>query len=192
MTTTDTDFDPTQFDSAAQPDIDGLRGKYGFVPNIAGVLGHSPEALRGYLDLSNHFDRCGLSFAERQVVLIAASVANGCEYCVAAHSAGAKMDATLHETVTALRTGESLADPRLEALRRLTAEMVQRRGWPRDETLARFHRAGFQKSQLLDVVLGVALKTLTNYTNHLAAPVLDPQFAGEKWLVEAKSEGDEC
>ncbi len=82
------------------------------------------------------------------------------------------------DIVKALREGQELEDPRLEALRRLTAEMVDRRGWPATETTERFAAAGFTQQQLLEVILGVGMKTLSNYTNHVVGPPVDAQFGG--------------
>lgn len=185
-------FDPAKYDEAAQPDLDSVQEEYGFVPNLAGILGHAPEVLRGYLGLAQSFEKCSLGFPERQVVLIAASVANSCEYCVAAHSTGAKAETSLGPLVEQVRSGRPLSDTRLEALRLLTTDIVERRGWPQDDTVSRFLAAGFERQQLLEVVLGVALKTLTNYVNHLAAPEVDPQFSAEAWSAAEKQGELDC
>ena len=85
------------------------------------------------------------------------------------------------EVVRALLDGVSIADARLEALRALTAEIVERRGWPTETSIAAFFAAGYANEQLLEVVLGVGMKTLSNYTNHIAHTPLDKQFASAAW-----------
>lgn len=166
---------------AAQQDIDEVQEHYGFVPNIAAMMANAPAVIAGYRRFAGAFDETSLSPVERHVVLLAASVANECEYCVAAHSAAAVMSDSAGDIVDAIRHDQAIEDERLEALRALTAELVTERGWPSEATIQRFFDAGFQAPQVLEVVMGVALKTLTNYTNHIAATPLDNQFASFEW-----------
>lgn len=116
-----------------------------------------------------------------QVVLLTTSFTNRCSYCMAAHCAIAAMQGVEPETVAALRDGRALSAPRLEALRSFTAQVVEARGWVDDEALAGFLAAGYSRSQSLEVVLGVAMKTLSNYANHLAETPLDDVFRGQAW-----------
>ncbi|HBS29999.1 MAG TPA: carboxymuconolactone decarboxylase [Phycisphaerales bacterium] len=157
--------------------------KFGFVPNLLGMFANAPALLEGYLTLAGIFDKTSLSPTERQVVLLAVSFENGCEYCMAAHSAIAGMQKVDQGVISALRDGGSIADARLEALRSFAAEVVRTRGWPSPETVSRFTGAGYTPAQALEVVLGVGVKTLSNYANHLAATPLDAAFAPVKWSM---------
>jgi alkylhydroperoxidase family enzyme len=89
------------------------------------------------------------------------------------------------EVVQAIRDGRPLADRRLEALRRLTVAIVRSRGWPAATELEAFLNAGYTSAQVLEVVLGVGVKTLSNYTNHLADTPLDSAFAKAAWAKAA-------
>lgn len=155
--------------------------KFGFVPNLLGMFANAPALLEGYLTLAGIFDKTSLSPTERQVVLLAASFENGCEYCMAAHSAIAGMQKIDQGVIGALRDGHPIAHAKLEALRSFTAEAVRTRGWPSTEAVARFIGAGYTPAQALEVVLGIGVKTLSNYANHLAATPLDDAFAPVKW-----------
>lgn len=157
------------------------RKKFGFVPNLLGVMAHAPSLLKAYLTLSSLFEGCSLSVVERQIVLLAASAENNCGYCVAAHTAIASMQKVPAGVVEAIRNRRPIADGKLEALRRFVEEMVVTRGWPSDAARRRFFDAGYSESQALEVVLGVGMKTLSNYANHLAETPLDPQFAATAW-----------
>lgn len=157
-----------------------VREKYGFVPNLMGVLAHAPAALKAYVTLGNLFSETALSAVEQQVVLLTVSAANGCEYCVAAHSAIAGMQRVPHDVVTAVRNGQPLADTRLEALRTVAVQIVEKRGWPSEQAVPDFLDAGFAPSQLIEVILGVAMKTLSNYTNHIVSTPVDAQFVQSK------------
>ena len=167
---------------ASRPILQKVRSNYGMVPNLHGVLAGSPGALEAYVALSQALGNTGLSPAEQQVVLLAVSVENGCTYCVAAHSTVAKGGKLFDDaTLKALREGQALPDARLEALRSFTTTVVRERGFAGDAAVSEFLAAGFTPAHILGVVTGVALKTLSNYTNHIAATPLDEAFAGQKW-----------
>ena len=146
---------------------------YGFVPNILGVMANAPSALKGYMTLSSIFDETSLSPTERQIVLLTVSFENECTYCMVGHSVIARLQNVDKEIITALQEGKPIVDDKLEALRRFTREIITTRGWPSDEAKNHFLEVGYEPSVMLEVVLGVAPKTLSNYTNHLADTELD-------------------
>ncbi len=171
----------------AKSDLQQVQQKYQFVPNLMGVLANSPQALKAYLNLNELFEQTSLSPLERQIVLMTASAANGCEYCVAAHSVVAKMHQVPAEVIDGIRDGLPLTVPRWEALRALTEEIVSMQGWPDEELVVQFFEAGYKPAQVLEVILGVTAKTLSNYANHIAATPLDSQFAAAEWSAPATS-----
>lgn len=165
----------------SRPLLEGAERAYGFVPNLLGVLAEAPAALRAYLELSKALESTSLSPAERQVALLAVSYENGCEYCVAAHSAGARRVGVSPEVVDALRRGETLPDARLEAVRSFARAVVRARGYVADDDVGRFMDAGFGRAQILEVLVVVAMKTLSNYTNHIAGTELDGPLRDFAW-----------
>lgn len=154
---------------------------FGFVPNLLGVMAESPALLRAYRTIGEIFEQTSFTPTERQVVLLTVSYQNDCDYCVAAHSVIAGMQKVPAPVVEALRQGTPLPDAKLEALRRFTAVVVDSRGWPTETDLAAFLSAGYTRAQVLDVVLGVGMKTLSNYTNHIGGTPLDDAFAPDAW-----------
>ncbi|MFQ5783223.1 MAG: carboxymuconolactone decarboxylase family protein [Alphaproteobacteria bacterium] len=172
---------PATAPEAARPIFDDVKGKFGFVPNLMGALAEAPTALEAYVTLSDIFARSSLTPAERDVVTIAVSAKNGCTYCVAAHSMSAAMKKLPEDVIAALRDGRPIGDARLEALRRFAEAVVEKRGWVTDDDVQAFLAAGFGRAQALDVVLGVAFKTLSNYANHLVGTPLDAAFAPRAW-----------
>ena len=117
---------------------------------------------------------------ERSIVLLAASVENNCNYCAAAHSTVLK--AFLHvpgEVVSAVRSGAPLTDQKLNSLVALTREIVSERGHAGARTIENFLAAGYRKEQILEVLMGVALKTMSNYLDHISPTELDPAFRAE-------------
>ncbi len=157
--------DLTTAPPASRDTLERARRAFGFVPNL--------------------LDEAALSPAEVQVALLAVSVENGCRYCVAAHSAVGLARGLPADELTALRRGRPLRDPRLEAVRRFASVVVARRGHLDLPEVERFLAAGFSRAQLLEVLAAVALKTLSNYTNHLAETPVDRAFAAQAWEPEA-------
>jgi uncharacterized peroxidase-related enzyme len=166
----------------AKPLLEGSLKKYGFVPNLHGGLAEAPAALKAYIELTALFDQTSFSPTERQVILLAISVENHCTYCVAAHSMIAKhmVKADL-AIIEALRNGKPLPDSQLDALAGFTREVVKNRGAVCGQSLDKFITAGYSRAQVLEVLLGVALKTLSNYTNHFINIPLDTAFQAEVW-----------
>lgn len=172
--------------AAAKATLAAAVGAYGFLPNLLAVMTEAPALLKAYRLLNGLFDETSLSPGERQVVLLATSYENNCEYCVAAHSVIAGMHRVPDDVVQAIRDGRPIADRRLEALRRFSAAIVNSRGWPAESVTRAFHDAGYTRAQALEVVLGVGMKTLANYTNHLAGTPLDEAFSGARWSMPLK------
>lgn len=161
--------------------LQSVQKAFGFIPNLMGVMAESPPLMKAYLEIGKLFDQTGFSPTERQVILLAVNYENNCTYCVAAHSTIAAMQKVPSDVIEALRTDMPIADARLEALRQFTKEVVQTRGWPSAAVLENFIAAGYTKAQVLDVILGVGMKTLSNYTNHIAHTPLDEAFASATW-----------
>jgi uncharacterized peroxidase-related enzyme len=155
----------------------------GFLPNMYARMVHSPGLLNTYLDGYATFrQNSGFDSVEQEVIFLTISRVNGCEYCVSAHSALADMKSKVPTAVTdAIRDGEPIPDARLAALSRFVAVMVRTRGLPARADVAAFHAAGYSDRHVLEVVLAIAVKTLSNYANHLFHTPLDPVFAGRAW-----------
>lgn len=149
---------------------------FGFVPNLLGVMADAPALLKAYTTVAGFFDETSFTATERQTILLSVSAENGCTYCVAAHSALASMQKVPADVVSAIRDNTPIQDSKLEALRRFARAVVSTRGWPTALETQAFLDAGYAKNQILEVVLGVGLKTLSNYANHIAETPLDQAF----------------
>jgi uncharacterized peroxidase-related enzyme len=167
--------------AASQPVLEGIKNGFGFIPNLMATFANSPAVLKGYLALDAEWEQSAFTPAERQLVLLTASVENECGYCTAAHSTIAKAFLKIPAaTVAAIRSGVPTGVEKTDALVALTRELVSRRGHADPETIARFLAAGFSKPQVMELLLGVALKTISNYLDHVNPAPLDAAFAGEK------------
>jgi uncharacterized peroxidase-related enzyme len=170
----------------ATPMLEKIEDDLGYVPNLFGGLADAPAVLDAYLSLDKRFRNTELTPLQRNIVLLSASRANECEYCMAAHSKELSEAGFPADEIERVRSAEPLSDDRLEALRLFTHRIVERRGHPTDEHIADFLEAGFERPQVLEVVLGVAMKTLSNYTNHIMDTPLDEPIADFAWSGETR------
>jgi uncharacterized peroxidase-related enzyme len=161
--------------------LEQAESAFGFVPNILGVFAESPAVLKAYLQLGQIFDDSSFSPVERQVAILAVSRFNGCHYCMAAHSVIAGMQKVPEQAIEAIRQDQPIEDRRLEALRKFTTTVVDKRGWITEQDIGEFEEAGFNRAQVLEVVLAISFKTLSNYVNHFAQTPLDDAFTASEW-----------
>ncbi len=167
----------------SKPILAAVQRKFGFVPNLFRVMAEAPAAAEAYAKVMDIFETSSFSNAEKQTVLLSASVANECDYCVAAHSTIAAMKGVPAATIEALRSGTTLPDPKLDALAVLTRSIVETRGWPSEAAKEAFFAAGYGTREYLEVIVGVTVKTLSNYVNHAADTPLDTAFDAHKWAA---------
>ena len=147
-----------------------MQERMDFLPTMAGKLAEAPALLNAYLAAAPFFDQTSLTPSERTVVYMAASHRQNCDFCMTAHSWGAQRQGLDEATLNGLREGRPLPDNKLETLRQFTLVMLEKRGAVSDSEKEAFFSAGYTPRQALEVILGLALKTMTNYTNALAVP----------------------
>ncbi|MFP3939936.1 MAG: carboxymuconolactone decarboxylase family protein [Thermoanaerobaculia bacterium] len=183
------DFPIHTVDSApegSRETLEQAKQTFGMVPNLLGVLANAPAAAQAYTQVAGILEESSFSPEELQTILLAVSVENECHYCVAAHSALAAQAGLPEEAIEDLRNGEPLEDDRLEALRRFAEALVRERGWVGDDALQAFLDAGYSRQQVLETVTAAALKTLSNYVNHLAETPVDGPFERWTWSPEGE------
>lgn len=161
--------------------LDAIIERRGFVPNVYAAYGAVSHSLEGFAALTSAFGASSLTPPEREIVLLATSVHNRCSYCVAGHSYYSKEAGLASEDLAATREGRALFDPKLEALRQFATALAARRGRECDAEMSSFLAAGFTQKQALEVINGVALKTMSNMTANLLELPLDPPFAPFVW-----------
>jgi uncharacterized peroxidase-related enzyme len=171
---------------AAAPLLSDAEKAYGFVPNLLGVLATSPATLKAYMALGRIFEESSFSPVERQLLLLTVSRFNECGYCMAAHTVIAGMHDVPQDVIEAMRNDQPITDERLEALRRFTALTLRKRGWVTDRDISAFTSAGFDPAQVLEVVLAISFKTISNYVNHFAKTPLDTAFSSQAWQPRAQ------
>ena len=162
----------------------------GFVPNLHAIMAESPALLEGYKRLWELSLASSLSPLEVQVVMMTANFENNCHYCVPWHTFIMKQGKMPDGVIDALRAGKPLPDDKLDALRTFSRLLIERRGHAGDDALAAFLDAGYTHQHALDVVLCLAVKLMSNFTNAIThTPLDDPpkQYAWTKPQASAAS-----
>lgn len=167
--------------------MEAMHKKMGFIPSMLAKFAEAPALLMAYQAATPHFEKASLTPTERLVVVLTASFCHNCDFCMSAHSWGARRQELDGAVIDALRAGQLLPNPKLEALRVFVIAMLERRGAVTDAQKAAFFDAGFTARQGLEVVLGLALKTMTNYTNALAHTPPNPEFDDALWKPRAQA-----
>lgn len=166
--------------------LEGALKQNGFIPNLYAVMAESPEVLKAYTQMNQLFTETSFSQVEKNIVWLTISYNNSCHYCMAIHSMAAKMFKVPDDIIESLRTNKVLNDSKLEALRKFTNTLVEKRGWAEDKDVNDFLSAGYSKKNVLELIVGVGQKTISNYVNHLAHTPLDKQIEGFKWEAPEK------
>ncbi len=164
------------------PVLEKVEQAFGFIPNITAVLASSPLALSAYAAVNGLLEK-NASFTpqEQQVAILSINRANGCTYCMAAHSAVAEKAGVDGKTIQALRDGRDPENAKYAAVAKFARLLVEERGWVSEDEQQAFLDAGYTPAHILDLVTIVALKTMSNYTNHLAETPLDEAFEARRW-----------
>ena len=164
----------------------------GGIPNMYAGMANSPALLDSYLHGYQLFrSESGFTPAEQELVFLSIARVNECTYCVAAHSyiAGA-VSKTPAQAVQAVRDDTPIEDTKLAALSKFTQTMVSSRGKPTPEELAVFLNAGYSEKNVLEIILAIAVKTISNYSNHVLHTPVDAMFKAQAWTPTTMKENN--
>ena len=154
--------------AAAVPTMTAVAARFGGrLPAAVGRLATSPELLSGFLTLTAIFDTSTLPAVDREIVIMTVATRNGCDLCVAMHTATLRGLHAPAELIDALRTETAVADPRHAALQRFTHTVMDTAGEVPAEDLTAFLAAGYTARNALDVVLGIGTYTMSTFANRL-------------------------
>ena len=170
-------------DPQARELLEKAKKKNKMIPNMYAAMANVPGLLDTYMTGYQHFrEESGFTPAEQEVVLLTISFENGCEYCVAAHSVIADNASRVPREVTeAIRNAAQIPDSKLRVLAEFTRALLLKRGRPSSEDAQAFLAAGYTEKQILALVLAIAVKTISNYTNHIFETPLDLVFKAREW-----------
>ena len=174
-------LDETTAPQGALEALATTKKNFGMIPNVEKVMALAPQLLSGYAHMWDAFETTTLTPIERQVVFMTANFENECNYCIPWHTVLAKKAGIAKKDIEALRSGAPLSDSKLEALRGFTRTLIANRGKASEAELQVFFDAGYTDAQALEVILGLAIKLISNYTNSIAGTPLDPEVEHLRW-----------
>jgi uncharacterized peroxidase-related enzyme len=161
-------IDPQSSTGKAKTLLDAVQSKMKMVPNLMRVLASSPAALEGYLNFNEALSHGLLSGKLRELISVVVAEANGCEYCLSAHTAIGKMVGWKEEDILASRKFNS-GDPKIDAALRFSRNLVSRRGQVDQAEIEALRTAG----EIAEIITNVGLNTFTNYFNNAVQTEID-------------------
>jgi uncharacterized peroxidase-related enzyme len=168
-----------QTPARSRPLLEAVHKQLGVVPNLMKVLSNSPAALDGYWSLNGALGKGALGAKTGERIALAIAETNGCSYCLAAHTYLGKNVAGLDDAeIAANRSGRS-TDAKAAAAVRFAAKVARARGHVSDADVQAVKSAGYSDGEVMEIVVHVALNTLTNYVNEVAKTELDFPEADE-------------
>ena len=165
----------------SKPLLEKSQKAYGYVPNLHGVLAEAPELLEAYQNLHELFVNSSFNNDELTVVWQTINVEHECHYCVPAHTGISKAMKVDDAISDALRNRTELPSDKLQALHNATLSLTRNRGNISQEEIDAFYAAGYNQRHLLEIILGLSQKVISNYTNRVAQTPLDKGFQPYAW-----------
>jgi uncharacterized peroxidase-related enzyme len=159
-------------DQDTKTTYDAIASKFGMVPNIFKGMANSSVTLNAYLKLDEMITGGNFSPLEQDIVRIVVSQANGCDYCVAAHTMGLSSKGMNTKEILNIRKGAA-SDAKHKALADFTLKVLETKGFVSDDDLESFKKAGFTDTHAAEVTVIIAQKTLSNFFNHINDTDLD-------------------
>ncbi len=159
--------------AASQPLLEAVKAQLGVAPNLFRMVGNSPAALEGYLGMSGALNKGALPAPTRERIALAVAQANGCDYCLSAHTYLAINLAKLDTAEIAANRNGGSTDPKADAAVRFAVKVTQQRGHIDDGDLRAVRLAGYSDAQIIEIVQHVALNIWSNYINIVAGTEID-------------------
>ncbi|MCC9606126.1 carboxymuconolactone decarboxylase family protein [Blastopirellula sp. JC732] len=163
---------PESVEGKTKEMLDAVEKKLGMTPNLMRTMANSPAVLEGYLALSGALGHGKLPAKIRERISLFVAESNGCDYCLAAHSALGKMSGLTGDQIADSRRGES-DDAKTGSLLRFARRIMETRGKVSDAEVKAIRDAGYDDGAIAEIVAGVALNIFTNYFNNVAETEVD-------------------
>jgi alkylhydroperoxidase family enzyme len=167
--------------------LQNVQEKFKFLPNQDRILAVAPNIYKAYNDCFDQFlGKSSLGLIAGQVVLMTVSYYNNSPYCMAAHSWGMEMTGVPPVIIEALRDNTTIPDQKLEILRHFTFLLMENKGNVSELEIKDFIDAGYTNQNIIEIIGGIATKTIANYTNIIAENELDEVMQKYEWSKPIK------
>ena len=163
--------------------LEKAKQRIGYIPNIYGMMANSAGLLETYTVGDDNFRKKSLfTNSEKEIIYLTISKENACTYCVAVHSTLADTMSKVPPSITdAIREERQVPDRKYAILIEFTRTMVVSRGQPSNQDIKNFISAGYSELHILDIIHAIAIKTISNYSNHLFQTPVDNMFHAREW-----------
>ena len=161
---------------ASKANLEYGQKKYGMLPNLFRYMSGAPATLDAYINLSKIFGDTSFSVGEQHLIMLAVSVVNKCDYCIAAHTRASKANGMSSTILNAVRKEKEVPDSRLAALVKITQKITVTRGNIEAEDLTSFYEQGFSPENVMELIVGISIKTISNYINHITENIINDEL----------------
>ncbi len=165
--------------AASRPLLQSSIDGFGWIPRQSAYMAESPALLSSYQFAHDAFSQCSLNEEERAIVWITTGTINRCDYTIQAHSWIAQYKGVSPATLQALMQAPQALPGKLATLYRFTCQVVQAQGQIPPQAVSEMLAAGYSQQNILDVILGVAQKTMSTLLNSIARTEIEPQFQSQ-------------
>jgi len=169
-------FDLETAPEGSRPLLENSIKGFGMIPNLHAVMAGSPQVLEAYQMLHKMFQSSSFNKEELTVIWQTINMEHNCHYCVPAHTAVAHMMEIDQSIIDAIANKTPLPNDKLQVLQSTTLKIVRERGTISSADIESFYAAGYEPRQLMEIVLGLAQKVMSNYINHMAETPIDEPF----------------
>lgn len=163
---------PNDVPEASRPILDAVHKQLGVVPNMFRLMASSPPVLQGFASNNAALTKT-LDVKTRERIALAVAQANGCDYCLSAHSYIALNLAKISPEEVALNREGRSNEAKADAAVHFSAKVVRDRGDVADADVQAVRNAGFSDSQIVEIVAVIAENVFTNLLNIVAQTDID-------------------
>jgi uncharacterized peroxidase-related enzyme len=160
-----------QLPAESKPTLDAFTRNIGFTPNMLATFAVSPVAFNAWAAFRGALNKA-LDLKTRDSIGLAVSEANGCNYCLAVHSHGAKHAKMSEEDIVLARQGRA-SDPKRDAAVQFARKIIETRGNVGDADVKAVRDAGYTDANIVEMIALVTVYTLTNFLNNVVDPERD-------------------
>jgi uncharacterized peroxidase-related enzyme len=173
-----TPVEPATVEGRAKELLDAVEASLGATPNMTTTMARS-SVLEGWLGLNGALQKGPIRAGDGERIALAVAEANGCSYCLSAHTYLATNLARLDGGEIERARSFDSANPKSAAILAFAGAVLTATGDVSDEDIAAARAAGLSDAELGDIVGHVAVNVLTNLFNRTFAvdvdfPVVEP------------------
>ncbi|WP_034060849.1 carboxymuconolactone decarboxylase family protein [Lacinutrix jangbogonensis] len=164
--------------------LEGAKKGMGMIPNMYATMANNTALFDAYMHSYKTFrENAGFTSQEQEIIFLSIAFENECDYCMSAHSFVADKASKVPTEITdAIRNNTKIEDVKYKALSTFSRVMTYKRGNPSLEDINTFLDAGYTQNNILGVIAGLGVKTMSNYFNHVFNTPVDDAFSSRVWI----------